>query len=70
MSSRRNRLTDAYAVRSSKCEAEICVTLLQGVSSFGVMSVQSAPPSRVIQIKPSSVPAHSEEISLNDGASA
>ena len=49
---------------------EICVTLLHGVSSGGVMSFQFLPPSRVIQIRPSSVPAQSVFMFLNDGASA
>ena len=66
----RNRLTEAYAVCSSKCDAEICVTLLHGVSSGGVMLFQFLPPSRVIQIRPSSVPAQIVFTFLNEGASA
>ena len=55
---------------SSKCEALICVTLLQGVRSLGVMSFHFLPPSRVIQIRPSSVPAQSVLMFLNEGARA
>ena len=66
----RKRLTDAYAVCSSKCDAEICVTLLHAVNLVGVMLFQFLPPSRVIQSKPSSVPAQRVVRLLNDGASA
>src|SRR5579872_5109819 len=66
----RKRLTEAYAVSSSKCDATICVTLLHGVSSGGVTFFQLAPPSRVVQINPSSVPAHNVFSDLNEGANA
>src|ERR1700722_15221022 len=66
----RRPLTEAYGVCSSKCEAVICVTLLHGMISVGVIFAQLFPPSRVIQNKPSSVPAHSVFRSLKDGAGA
>src|SRR5580692_2470593 len=66
----RKRLTDAYAVSSSKCDATSCVTLLQGINSGGVTFFQFTPASRVVQIKPSSVPAHKVFSDLNDGANA
>ena len=55
---------------SSKCEATICVTLLQGIRSGGVMFFQFFPPSRVTQMSPSSVPAQIVFTFLNDGATA
>ena len=64
----RKRLTETYRDCSSKWEAEICVTLLHGVSSGGVMSFQLFPPFDVIQTRPSSVPAQSVFTLLNDGA--
>ena len=64
----RRRLTDDIGVSASKCEASICVTLLQGVSPGGVTSAQCAPPSRVTQTRPSSVPAHSVSMLFDDGA--
>ena len=66
----RKRLTEAYAVSSSKCEAASCVTLLHAVISGGVIFFQFAPPSRVIHSNPSSVPAQIESTFLKEGASA
>ena len=66
----RKRLTDMYAVSSSKCEASIWVILLHGISSGGVMFFQFLPPSRVIQTSPSSVPAQMVFAFWNEGASA
>src|SRR5580700_10816802 len=45
-------------------------TLLQEVSCGGVTFSQFFPPSRVIWIRPSSVPAQRVPASLNDGATA
>src|SRR6266550_2660627 len=55
-SSSLNRLMDAYADSSSKCDASNCETLLHGVSAPGVTLVHAFPPSRVRLIAPSSEP--------------
>src|SRR6266851_3653728 len=64
----RKRLTETYAVSSSKCDALICVTLLHAVRPGGVMSFQFVPPSLVVQTSPSSVPAQTVFTFWNDGA--
>ena len=69
-SSIRKRLTETYAVLSVKCDALICVTLLQAVIAAGVMFFQFLPWLRVTHTSPSSVPAHSVSIDLNEAATA
>ena len=66
-SSTRKRETEMYAVPGSKRDASICVTLLHEVSSFGVTSVQVAPPSRVTCTTPSSDPVQMTLTFTGDG---
>ena len=70
MSSRRRVFTAAYAVCASKWPASMLKTFQKGFSSGGVTLFQCAPPSVVVQISPSSVPAQMRLTSSGERPSA
>src|SRR5690348_2130406 len=70
MSSTRIVFAAAYAVRSSKCPASMLKIRVQGLIAGGVTLAQCAPPSDVVWITPSSVPAQRMLMFRVDGESA
>ena len=70
ISSSRSVLTAAYAVCASKWPASMLKTFQKGFNSGGVTLSQCAPPSAVVQIRPSSVPAQMRLTSSGESPSA